>query len=28
VVPPAFVTKGGDARGFDLAAIDGYLKVA
>lgn len=25
VVPPAFVEKGGDARGFDLAAIDGFL---
>lgn len=25
VVPPAFVERGGDARGFDLAAIDGYL---
>jgi hypothetical protein len=25
VVPPAFLEKGGDARGFDLAAIDAYL---
>lgn len=25
VVPPAFVAKGGDGRGFDLAAIDAYL---
>jgi hypothetical protein len=25
VVPPAFVEKGGDGRGYDLAAIDSYL---
>ena len=25
VVPPAFVEKGGDGRGFDLAALDAYL---
>lgn len=25
VVPPAFVERGGDGRGFDLAAIDGWL---
>lgn len=25
VVPPAFVAKGGDGRGYDLAAIDAYL---
>jgi hypothetical protein len=25
VVPPAFVEKGGDAKGFDLAAIDAFL---
>jgi hypothetical protein len=25
VVPPAFVERGGDARGYNLAAIDGFL---